>query len=230
MSEYSLNKKIKSTFVSLVLLQEVEKYLLEQGKSLCENDDQIIYKAMIDDKFGTERIDSFVNYHRSTLPNEAKRVALGVRDSHYNQRIEISFSRDKDYSDLKVVIDGDSAKEKAIGIATAIESRLNEHKNLNFLFHSWLTYFLLFTFGIVFGATLADFIKKDINIGTLIGSFIVLITIIYFGLKSVNPYSVLDTNRNRQRASFVKWILNGLAGVFLFGLLATLIRKYLTGF
>jgi len=230
MSEYELDKRLKSSFVSLSLLQEIEKYLLDQGESQRNDDSRIKYMATIYDKYGEERIDSFENYHRSTLPNEAKRINLEIHDYQNDFRIAVSFSREALYSYLKVQIVGNSAKEKAIGIANTIESQLNEHKNLNFIFHSWISYFMPFIFAFPLGYTIPNFIINGINIETLIGSFIILLAIIYFGLKIVNPYSVLDTNRNRQISSFVKWILNGLAGVFLFGLLATLVRKYLIGF
>ncbi len=230
MSAYELDKRIKSTFVSLTLLQEIEKYLLDQGESQRKEDSQIKYTVTIYDKFGEEGIDSFENYHRSSLPNEAKRINLDVHDYHNDFRIAVSFSRESAYSYLRVQVVDNSAKEKAIGIANTLESRLNEHKNLNFIFHSWLPYLLPALLGLAIGWTTPDLINNNISIGTLIGFFIIFIVLLYYCLKIVNPYSVLDTNRNRQISSFVKWILNGLAGVFLFGLLATLVRKYLIGF
>ena len=230
MPAYELDKRIKSCFVTLTLLQEIEKYLLDQGESQRKDDSRIKYNATIYDKFGEERIDLFENYHRSTLPNETKRINLEVHDYYSDFRIDVSFSRESAYSYIKINVVGNSAKEKAIGIANSIESRLNEHKNLNYIFHSWLPYILPTPLGIALGWTIPDLIKKEFGIDTLIGLLTIVIILMYFGLKIVNPYSVLDTNKNRQIGSFVKWILNGLAGVFLFGLLATLIRKYLIGF
>jgi hypothetical protein len=229
MKAYELDKRIKSTFVSLTLLQEIEKYLLDQGESQRKKDGRIKYSVTIYDKFGEECIDSFQNYHRSTLPNEARRINLQVHDYTNDFRIAVSFSRERAYSYLKVQVVGNSAKEKARGIAEAIESQLNEHKNFNFIFHSWISYLLPPLFGIAVGWTIPDIEKNAISIETSIGLLFIFMILLYFGLKLVKPYSVLDTNRNRQISSSVKWILNGLAGVFLFGLLATIIRKYLLG-
>ncbi len=230
MPAYELDKRVKSVSVPISLLQEIEKYLLEQAEMQRKDDSRIKYTVTIYDKFGEERIDSFENYHRSTLPNETKRVTLDVHDYFSDFRIAISFSRETVYSYLKVQIVENSAKEKAIGIANTIESHLKEHKNLNYIFHSWITYIMPGLIGVSVGWTIPDYIRNDINLGTLIGSFILVIGVFYFGLKIVNPYSVIDTQRNRQLSSFVKWILNGLAGVFLFGLLASVIRKFLIGF
>ena len=191
MPAYELDKRIKSAFVSITLLQEIEKYLLQQAEMQRKDDSRISYSVTIYDKFGEERIDSFEHYHRSTLPNETKRITINVHDYSHDFRIAISFSREAIYSDLKVQVVDNSAKEKAKGIANTIESQLSEHKNLNFIFHSWISYLMPTLFGVAFGWTIPDLIKKNMNIGTLIGSFIMLIVLIYFGLKIVNPYSVI---------------------------------------
>jgi len=166
MPAYELDKRIKSVFVSITLLQEIEKYLLEQAEMQRKDDSRIKYSVTIYDKFGEERIDSFENYHRSTLPNETKRITLDVHDYSHDFRIVISFSREAAYSNLKVQIVENSAKEKAKGIANTIESQLNEYKNLNFIFHSWISYVMPMVFGGAFGWTIPDLIKKNINIGT----------------------------------------------------------------
>ncbi len=115
MAAYELDKRIKSIFVSVTLLQEIEKYLLDQAESQRKDDSRIKYTVTIYDKFGEERIDSFENYHRSTLPNETKRITLDVHDYSHDFRIAISFSREAAYSNLKIQIVENSAKEKAKG-------------------------------------------------------------------------------------------------------------------
>ncbi len=233
MSKYVLNKKIKSTYVSLVLLREIEKCLLEQANNQRNEDSHIEYMSTIYDKYGEECINSFENYQRSTLPNEAKRIKLFVIDYHkfHNAfQIEVSFSKEATYSYLRIQVVDKSAKEKAIGIVNTIDSQLNEHKNLNFIFHSWLSYLIPTPMSFALFWIIIDIKKNRINMGTIVCSLIMFVGVAFFCLKIVNPYSVLDTNRNRQIASFSKWVLNGLAGVFLFGLLATLVRIYLFGF
>lgn len=74
MQAYDLDKRIKSCFVALPLLQEIEKYLFDQAESQRTVDSRIEYIATIYDKFGEERIDLFQNYHRSTLPNESRNL------------------------------------------------------------------------------------------------------------------------------------------------------------
>lgn len=230
MPSYELDKRIRSISVSVTLLQEIEKYLLDQGESQRKKDSRIKYTATIYDKFGEEHIESFGNYHRSTLPNEAKRIRLEVHDYFNDFRIALSFSREAAYSNLKVQVVGNSAKEKTIGIANTIESQLIEHKNINFIFHTPISYILPGLLAAAVPWTIFDLVKNNVTIEALISLFFIFLTLLFLGLTIVKPYSVFDTNRNRQISSVVKWILNGLAGVFLFGLLATLVRKYLIGF
>jgi hypothetical protein len=230
MSSYELEKRITSCFVDVTLLQEIEKYILNQGESQRKDDSRVKYNATIYDKFGEEQINLFENFPRSTLPNEAKRIRLDLHDYETDFRISVSFSREHFFSRITINVVGNSAREKAIGILNSIESRLAEHKNLNFIFHSWVPYSMFAPVGMSIGWIIPILVGKKIDVFSLVGSFLLIIIAIYFSLKIVNPYSVFDTNRNRQIRSFVKWILNGLAGVFLFGLLASAVRKYIVGF
>lgn len=102
---------------------------MAQGESQRKDDSQIKYSATIYDKFGEGCIESSESYHRSTLPNEAKRINLDFHDYSHDFRITISFSREAAHSYLRVQVVDNSAKEKANGIANTIESHLNGHKN-----------------------------------------------------------------------------------------------------
>ena len=230
MSSYEIEQKIFSCFVSLSLLKELEKYLIEQGDQLYSGKNSPNYSVTIYDKYGKEHIESFDNYHRITLPNQARRVELSV-GGHYQSSflIEVSFSKEPTFSFIRVEMSGSSAKERASGILEAIKTHIKEHKNLNFLFYGTHVFIISMIPTVAIGVFIGG-IQKNIGADTVVSGFLIIVGIIFLSLRLVNPYCVLDTKRNKSIASAVKWILNGLAGVFLFGLLAEYIRKYFFSF
>ncbi len=230
MSGYSLEKNIKSAFISISLLKEIERYIQEQGENQRTEKSVFDYSVTIYDKFGEERIGSFKEYSRSTLPNETKVVTISLQDYMSGFVIKVSFGKSDLNSKLSISIKGNSAKEKALVIANTIETYVNEHKNLNFIFYSPYDIIMMILFGISLGPTISLLTKKGISTFSLSCILISVVILMYFYLKLLNPYSVLETNKNRENEATVNWILNALAGVFIFGLLAAFIRKYIFGF
>jgi hypothetical protein len=47
----------------------------------------------------------------------------------------------------------------------------------------------------------------------------------YFVLRRFNRYSMFDTRRNGSAAKTIRWILSGVGGVLVFGVLAMYLRK-----
>lgn len=58
-------------------------------------------------------------------------------------------------------------------------------------------------------------------------SFLTFSGLAYFGARFISPYTSFDTSRLEKREKFTSWILNGLAGVFLFGVLGIYLRDHL---
>jgi len=227
MQSYRIEKKITSTSVSLDLLNEIETYLIEQGENQKVDASRIRYDAIIYDKYGEEKIPLFNEYPRSTLPNEVERVSLEIHDYETSFNIEVSFDSKKLFSRLRVSIKGINAKETVNGISSTIQQHVNEHKNLNYLFYGQAGFFSGFLTGMSFPALIGGLFfsgKYDVaNYFVLFGIFGIGLSTLLDILKSISPYSEFDTLKNRHRSVVRKWVLNGLAGVFIFGLLGQVI-------
>jgi len=222
---YQIDKKITSVLVDVKLLQELEKYILDTCKNQSHEKSRINYTATIYDEYGKEEIESFEQYHRSTLPNETKKISLKIYDYNNDFSIRVNFSEEKTFSYLTVQISNNSAKEKVNGIVNHIQSYLKEYENMNFIFYSWLIYIPWIIAPAILGGTISALSLNGLTENSIAGLIIVFVVFILYILKRLSPYSTFDTKHNQKILSGIKWLINGLAGVFIFGLIAIYIRQ-----
>ncbi|MCJ7713241.1 hypothetical protein MUO66_02110 [Candidatus Bathyarchaeota archaeon] len=78
--------------------------------------------------------------------------------------------------------------------------------------------------------SILEFIKiEHLGITGSISIPLIIITVILSALSKVSPYCVIDTKKNENNKKIIGWFLKGLAGVFIFGVIAIAIRKKIFG-
>ena len=233
MSSYSIRKPIPSCFVDKSTLAEIEKYIIQKGaeKYGLEIDDvKKKYKFTISDKYGEETFKSVNNFHRQQFPNDTKRLNLCLKIySDTFLHICLDIGSDSYSSKIHLELDGENSRESATGILNEIERHLSENKNINSIFHGWLGGLFSALIGGSAFWTIWAVVKDENNFWSNSAVFIFLLSLSYFFIGRFSPYCTIDTQKNEQIKKTSKYILNGLAGVMLFGLIATYLRKTIFG-
>lgn len=234
MAKYRLEKQLPSTFVDKNTLRELEDYLTKRipkkiglavGNEAIQ--DEFEFNITIHDKYGKEELNSIADIHRDKFANDVQRIDLTLSTNYRLIEIGISFSKGRPRSSLDIFLNAENGKEVALGICHEIEQLLNERKTIHFIFHGIYdliaTIFLPASLLILF--TFRDVITTQ-NYPVIV-TFVGLLVLSYLLIKLISPYSTFDTKRQEQIKSFSRWILHGLAGVFLFGVIANLVKDHL---
>ncbi|WP_022669368.1 hypothetical protein [Desulfospira joergensenii] len=237
MAKFKIDKKICSTKVDKQLIEDIEKYLTERlplklaGQIESDLDEKydlsdFRYSLVLFDKFGKEEFETFKEFHRDKLPNDTKRLTFNLTSKYREFDLTLSFGKDRLYSEISIEINSKNARELANGIVHEINQLTEENKTIHHVFHGkwpWVLYVILLTSMSISTWSIFDNFKyqKETRL------FILLTSLAFFIIKQFSPYSYFDTKLNSKRDSATKWLLNGLAGVFIFGVIAVYLRKLL---
>lgn len=236
MSRYEIEKQIHSCSVDKKLIEELEKYILNTVKDGVEDTESINknIKLCLFDEYGSECLGSISDYHRDLFPIDTKKICLCYKDSNSKfGKIKITFGKDSFSSRIEIECIGDNSKEKSHGVLKAIESHINEFKNYNFLFHGFYEMISPLLFGpsflglIIFSISLYK--NQPLGYFEIGGITLFIFSCIYFTLGRVSPFCEIDTTKSRKTNRAIKWFLNGLAGVLIFGVIAVFLRKKIFG-
>ena len=235
MSRYRIVKKLPSCKIDVKTICDIEKYINHRltkkiKESYHSNNDEdldFFYSLSVTDKYGNEEFKSIEEYHRNQFPNKIKRLQIILYPRNGSKfDLSISLGTDLSYSEITLDIKSENAKEMAHGIIFEIDSLLKENATIHFLFWGKYAYIAwgIFTIGIgsigfVMFSTWEIFLK--------IWLFLLLTSFTYWPLRLISPYTEFDTQKNHNVNSTIKWITNGLASVFVFGVLAYSIRNLL---
>ncbi len=233
MSKYKLDEKIKSCFVSMGMVKEIERYIIRKAKEATgESDDQIKkdFKVIIYDSIGEHELSTLEDYHREKFPNDTKKISIKYDSwGSDNLSIRITFSNKYIWSNLAVEVGGENAKEQALGIKAEIENAINENKNINYIFHGKFNFIMFGVFCASSSVIVLSTSLKQIDL-VFVASVLVFVTsLIYYMLEMFVPYCEIETKRNTSLNIGVQWALKGLASVFIFGVIAVYLRKIIFG-
>jgi hypothetical protein len=101
-----------------------------------------------------------------------------------------------------------------------INKIIEENKTIHFIFHNkfaWSVYIIFIL------SMILDWIKLPYF--SELRVFIFFLGLAYFLIRQIAPYSSFDTATQERINKFSSWFINGLAGVFFFGVIATYIRN-----
>ncbi len=234
MTRYTLTKKLPSCRVDLKMVRQLEKYLKQRlAKQLADalkekgnKDVTFDYSVAIADKYGKEDFHSIEDYHLEQFPSQIKRlrIAFGSPFSAFN--LILSFGTDLLYSEIELDVRTENSKELAHGIIFEIEQMLKEKSTIHSIFYG-KTAFAIFAIFIMLFSTSAIFFSTGSDMVAKVWVFIMLLCLVYGPIRLIAPYTEFDTQMNLNINSTVRWVLNGLAGVFIFGVLANYFRTLL---
>lgn len=139
-SEYSLEKTIRSCHVTKELLLQLENYLVNATPAILgmdKKDTESSYSVTITDDLGTETITHISNYVTSMFPNSTSSIALGynVCFGTESNQVFVKFDKRKMFADIKVRYRSVNAREKATGVYAAICRIIDTQKTINHIFH-----------------------------------------------------------------------------------------------
>jgi ABC-type multidrug transport system permease subunit len=234
MTRYAITKKLPSCRVDLKMVRQLEKYLNQRlAKQLTDvlkekgkEDLAFRYSVSIADKYGKEDFHSIEDYHLEQFPSQIKRLRIAFGSPFSDFNLVLSFGTDLLYSEIELDVSTENSKELAHGIIFEVEQMLKETQTIHSLFHGKFS-FAVYAIFIMFFSTASLFLSSGRDIVAKGWLFIMLLCIIYAPLKFISPYTEFDTQRNSNINSMVKWVLNGLAGVFIFGAIASYLRTVL---
>jgi hypothetical protein len=112
---YALETRLPSYFIHRAFLKDAERFVLEQAKNLQKeayepND----YKVKIQDKTGTQTLNSIDEFQYSEFPNDTQFVELeyrGWRPVRFN--VELRFDKEVMFTNLNITIESESPRQQA---------------------------------------------------------------------------------------------------------------------
>ncbi len=229
MEQYNLDIRIQSCVVDKDLIKEIEAYLNSRlsknlkGVLALSDESKIDYKIILKDSLGEEHLSSISDYHKDKFPNDIKEVTLDYKIDYSNVNIRLKFSKEIILSYLSIEIRCGGAKEIALGIKNEIERLLAENKTIHFVFYgkyAWGAWGVLLLSS---NALTWSYVKFPYSHQLYL--FFLLSVLAYYLIRFISPYTDFETKRKEKRDKFISWFLNGLAGVFVFGVLAYYLRK-----
>jgi hypothetical protein len=228
MERYDLEQKISSCLVNKSLISQIENYMTKrlskklQGILSSDSELNTDYTVKIKDSIGEEYLSSIGEYHREKFPNDIKELDLSYLIDINSVNIRVCFSNEVLFSKATVDIKCEGAKEVALGIIYEINEIIKENKTIHYIFYEKFALIVFCTL-IISVTTLPLF---ELPYSKHLQFFFVLIGVAYLLIRQISPYASFDTKINEGREKFSTWLTNGMAGVFVFGLLAVFIRDY----
>lgn len=229
MERYNLDKKIHSCSVDKGLIFQIEKYLTNRlskkmvGILSLDDTPNIDYQISFKDSLGEEHLSSISDYHRNIFPNDIEEIVLSYSINHRSVDIRVRFSKEYIFSNVRIDLRCEGAKEVALGISDEINNLVKDNKTIHYIFYNK---FAITIYGLwILNAYAWN--ENNFNHSGQLSLFFFLLGAAYFLLRQVSPYSSFETNNSNKREKFISWILNGLAGVFFFGVIAIYLRDIL---
>jgi hypothetical protein len=222
MSEYSLEKRLPSSFVTKELLQEIEHYIKSKCTSLHSESSKTappVFRFFIKDAFGSEHMSSVSDYGFSTLPEDTKGVGLSCGSYNSPLRVSVRFGTDSAFSTTEVQCNGSTAKELAHGVIESILKIVMGHRTRHHLLRleSWFRQGMTFVLALSGVIVLAKFGRlTSSDVVTVFWLVYVALVLAFIGLAKLCPYTMFDTKVNEHRR---RWV--GIIGVWLPTTLAT---------
>ena len=205
------------------LIERIPKKL-EANVNINERNIEFKYNINIYDKYGKEEFNSINDLHRYKFSNDIKRIDINLSTGYQLVEIRLSFGPDILFSALEVDALTENGKEISYGISQEIEKLLKENQTIHSFFHGVYAGCM---YGVFLIAAVAGFIttieQLPYHIDFII-MFIFLFGIAYLLIRVISPYSTFNTKNNENINKLSKWLVNGLAGVFLFGVAASYSR------
>lgn len=232
MARYQFEKNIPSVFVDKDLLRQLEDYLMgrlpKKLKSLTDKDEiDFSFSITLHEKHGKEYLNSVRELHRDKFQSDIERVDIYFSTNYQLIDIDISFSLGYFGSIIRIDFRSENGKEITYGIYREIEQLLEDNKTIHFLFNGKFVFFVYLFYPLLIALGFFTKGKTAIPYMTETVTFIALLGLSYSFIERISPYSTFDTKKQEIRNKFSKWIVNGLASVFIFGVLATFIRSFI---
>lgn len=152
-----------------------------------------------------------------------------------NPGIRIQFGTESITSKVHVEIDGSNARELATGILTGVLDRLKPFTTFN----SWLDVshgkVLLLLITVFAGAMISGVIlavkmygkgNGVVDLGLLIPPL--LLGLLFFVARRLKPYTTFETRLNQRRAGRWNWLVFGVLGSLVAGVILEMIRPFWT--
>ncbi len=235
MTSYKATQVIPSCNVTKPLLEDLEGYIVRKAGDITGQEPDELkrhYGIVIQDSRGEEGLNSMSEYRRNQFPDDIRRVRLGFASyGEPSVRIWVSFGLDKASSEVGVQITAPNAKELALVVIGEIGYILKEYRNVNFIFSDRYEYLSIcvlsgtFVYGFMSAINLL-FKQRVPDLFDAAFYLLFLASFIYFVLRRFNRYSMFDTRKNGSATKTIRWILSGVGGVLVFGVLAMYLRKF----
>ena len=227
MEEYEFTRALAACEVDVGLLQEFESYINEElGKSDDSDGAPGLVTTLMSGPSGAQTFNKSKDGNKlkdddkAAIPEGVSNIALVMQGEASANRVELSFDEKRSKTFLHVKLAGDSAKQRALGIARYIENKLEQRKAITRFVHSALGYPLF----VVFGVLPAGYLARDI-IGAFSGLdavFTVFASTVYtmilvFLIRQFVPYCVFDSQFNRKVGAIAGYVAYG--GMAIFGVM-----------
>lgn len=248
MQEFTLERKIPPTEVTLDLLRQLEKVLVEDLRKglpafACEAAPK--FQIAITDSFGTEIIGSIGDYRPLLLPDTTKSVVVRFRTAYQapsSMEINIAFTIDQYFSKYSVDVKDSSAREVAIGFSEKVRQVLAPQRRGHAFLHAgglgvavaglvavFGFSFLMAGFSVESGGIMDKSAAKQVSIG-MGGGLLSLVALYVLAGQVLRPYIIFDSQQNRGRTMVWNWLIFGGLTFIVFTTVAFSFRKSLLGF
>lgn len=233
---YSLSRKLPSCQVKRLVLEDLEKYIIDKVKAVADKGEAASYGLTITDSIGAENLPSIREYEKPYFSDDTKGIAMTSRIIGNSSKlsIELKFSVIEMSSKIEVTSNVEPARETAMNIAEEIVRRLNDYKTRNYLFDQHSVYSLIASLSCLFGAfglglSLVAATPYKGLLGGISGTVFIL-SCGWFALRRSKPYSTFETRLNEKRERRANLIVGVIISFIFVNVIGTYLRVKFLGF
>jgi hypothetical protein len=240
-TEYSMIKELRSYYIDLSLISEIQKYIKQKAiefDTVSDIDER--YHVIIIDSIGSEKLSKIDDYHFPFFTDDIKSITINYAGMQLIIKIKLSLYR----TSIEISYNGNSSREIVTGIFSGISQLLRNYKTNDYLFSMPLLLFFCaayFTVSFIYmvNSNLEDSLKEyyifnkiyergNINITVILSIGLPLIYAIICSIfKSFNTF---HTRHNEKLKRLGNWLIYGFLAFVIFGIIFTYIRIKALGF
>jgi len=231
---FVFEQNLSSYEITLNALKDIEKYLLEDLPKILKikrSDIADKISISIQESVGEESINKMSDYRLHKFPDDTKRISIELyTHSPKLIRISITFSLEKDSTNIRITLDGEKAREFSLAINQGMIRVLDCYKTNNYLFNlpsaseGILTGALFPLFGFAIIMTISPNVW-----GIILLSISTIITLYLTIGKKMHPYTSFESNKTNKYKKWHNWFLFGFVGFMVFDIILLLVLRFLIG-
>lgn len=218
-------------------LESLERYIIKRAGDLTVMNPEEIKACLrikIDDRFGSENLNSIARLDSSRFEDSTSRVELELdtpyRSDGIKLRVRLNFSKGRLFSTVSIAATMPNARDVSLSLKDGILRMLDPQRTWH-----WVCHPIASVWGIIFGVgamSMYSLYQSESNgfVKPMALGLSILLWFYLFYIGTLRTYTVFDSRASERADKIWSWLIGGIGTFLIFGTLLTLLRRQILGF